>query len=108
MAELVDLSADRQARFLKGLTSNSTYTIFFSMYHVYAISSQVKRYIYVGLTSNLEERLRRHNKGYEQTTKAYRPFKLIYKEECDTRIEARQREKYFKSGTGKEFLKSLE
>jgi putative endonuclease len=65
------------------------------MYHVYAISSQVKRYIYVGLTSNLEERLRRHNKGYEQTTKAYRPFKLIYKEGCDTRYRSPAKRKVF-------------
>ena len=77
------------------------------MFHVYAISSQIRNYIYVGLTSNIEDRIRRHNKGYEQTTKPYRPFILIYSEECETREQARKREKYLKSGVGKEFLKSI-
>lgn len=77
------------------------------MYTVYAIRSLTRNYIYVGMTSDLEERLRRHNAGYEQTTKPYRPFELIYKEEVESRIEARNREKYFKSGVGKDFLKKL-
>jgi len=77
------------------------------MYKVYAIKSRLRNYIYVGLTSNLEERIRRHNDGRERTTKAYRPFELIYSEEHLTREEARKREKYFKSGVGKEFLKII-
>ena len=77
------------------------------MYTVYAICSLKRNYIYVGLTSNLKNRLDRHNKGYERTTKPYVPYKLIYTEECSTRIEARKREKYLKSGVGKEFLRSL-
>lgn len=77
------------------------------MYYVYAISSLVKKYIYVGLTSNIEKRLTEHNAGYQRSTMAYTPYKLIYKELFTTRVEARAREKYFKSGIGKEFLKSL-
>ena len=78
------------------------------MYKVYAIKSKLRNYIYVGLTSNLEERVRRHNDGREKTTRAYRPFELIYSEEHLTRTEARQREKYFKSAVGKEFLKKIQ
>ena len=78
------------------------------MYKVYAIKSRLRNYIYVGLTSNLEERIRRHNDGREKTTRAYRPFELIYSEEHLTREEARKREKYFKSGVGKEFLKKIQ
>ena len=77
------------------------------MYKVYAISSLERNYIYVGLTSNIDARLVRHNKGYERTTKPYSPFVLIYTEECTTRIMARNREKYWKSGIGKEILKRL-
>ena len=77
------------------------------MFYVYAIKSQTRNYIYVGLTGNLENRLSRHNKGYEKTTRAYRPFELIYKEECVERKTARKREKYLKSGVGKEFLRTL-
>ena len=77
------------------------------MFYVYAISSIEKNYIYVGLTSNFEERLKRHNGLKERTTKFYAPFKLIYIEEVPTRIDARVREKYWKSGIGKEKLRSL-
>ena len=77
------------------------------MYKVYAIKSYSRNYIYIGLTHNLEDRLNRHNKGWERTTRAYAPFKLIYSEDCDDRKSARQREKYLKSGMGKEFLKNL-
>ncbi len=77
------------------------------MYTVYCLSSLTRNYIYVGLTSNLEERIHRHNSGYEKTTKPYTPFKLIYSEMCLTRVEARKREKYWKSGIGKEKLRAL-
>ena len=59
------------------------------------------------MTQNLEERLIRHNSGREKTTKPYLPFELIYSEEHKSRVEARAREKYFKSGVGKDFLRSL-
>lgn len=49
----------------------------------------------------------RHNKGYERTTKFYAPFKLIYTELCQTRPQCRIREKYWKSGIGKEKLRKL-
>ena len=77
------------------------------MFFVYAISSLNRNYIYVGLTNNITRRIEEHQRGSNRTTKAYRPFKLILLEEYKTRVEARKREKYLKSGIGKEFLKSL-
>ena len=77
------------------------------MYYVYAISSLERNYIYVGLTDNIERRLSEHNSGKNKTTKPYYPFILIYFEECGNRTEARNREKYFKSGIGKEKLKTI-
>ncbi len=95
---LVDLSADRQARWIKN----------YIMFYIYAISSLHRNYIYVGMTKNLEERVERHNSGREKTTKSYRPFRLIYSEELDVdRPEARKREKYWKSGIGKEKLRII-
>jgi len=79
----------------------------FRMYYVYAISSLIKEYIYVGMSKDINTRIERHNKGYERTTKPYIPFELIYKEKCDSRVEARKREKYWKSGCGKEQLKEV-
>ncbi len=77
------------------------------MFYTYAIKSLNRNYIYVGLTNNVNRRLEEHNKGYNKTTKPYKPFKLIYKEEFVTRNKAREKEKYLKSGIGKEFLKSI-
>ena len=77
------------------------------MVWVYAISSLDQNYIYVGMTKDLKSRLNRHNSGREKTTKYYAPFRLIYKENCVDRITARKREKYWKSGVGKEHLRRL-
>ena len=61
----------------------------------------------MGLTNNLDRRVAQHNKGHEKTTRSYAPFRLIYHEVHATRAEARARERYLKSGIGKEYLKSL-
>ncbi|UZD21544.1 GIY-YIG nuclease family protein [Algoriphagus halophytocola] len=71
------------------------------MVTVYALSSIARNYVYVGLTTNLEERVYRHNSGYERTTRPYRPFKLVYQKDFPTRAEARKFEKYLKTTTGK-------
>ena len=61
----------------------------------------------MGFSSNVEQRLKQHNAGKITSTKGYRPWKLIYTEEIIGRIAARAKEKYYKSGIGKDFLKSL-
>jgi len=76
------------------------------MFYTYAIKSIKKNYIYVGLTNNINRRIKEHQMGFNKTTKPYLPFKIILQEQYSTRTEARQREKYLKSGCGKEFLKS--
>jgi len=77
------------------------------MYFVYAIKSVNRNYIYAGLTNDIERRVAEHNAGKNKTTKPYRPFKLIYSESFSTRVEARKKEKYLKSGIGKEYLKII-
>ncbi|MEK6566195.1 MAG: GIY-YIG nuclease family protein [Bacteroidota bacterium] len=72
---------------------------------VYCISSQTRNYLYVGLTNSLLRRVKQHNEGKERTTRVYRPFELILEEQFRSRAEARLREKYLKSGVGKEFLR---
>ena len=77
-------------------------------YVVYAIASVSRNYIYVGFTKELEVRFNRHNKGLNKSTAPYAPFKLIFKELVgSSREEARTREKYWKSGTGKRQLKII-
>ncbi|MEZ5003427.1 MAG: GIY-YIG nuclease family protein [Chitinophagales bacterium] len=74
-------------------------------YYVYVLKSTDNWRFYVGMTSKIERRLKEHNAGYTKSTKAYRPWDLVFFETFSTRIEARQREKYLKSGIGKEYIK---
>ena len=74
---------------------------------VYAIVSQKDNRIYVGMSSDITRRLKEHNSGNVFSTKAFRPWELLYQEFVGDRTRARNREKYLKSGVGKEFLKEL-
>ncbi len=59
------------------------------------------------MSKNPYRRLIEHNRGLTKSTKSRRPFKLIYIEEFEKRLEARKREKYLKSGIGRETIKEL-
>lgn len=59
------------------------------------------------MTRDVVARIARHNAGKEKTTKPYAPFQLIYSEVCTNRVAARQKEKYWKSGVGKEKLRQI-
>jgi putative endonuclease len=76
-------------------------------YYVYAIQSQKDGRIYVGMSENVELRIITHNNGRVFSTKGFLPWLLIYKEFVGERKNARVKEKYYKSGCGKEFLKRL-
>ena len=73
-------------------------------YKVYVLSSLVTRKSYVGFTNDLDRRIKEHNSGKSFYTKAFTPWKLIYKEEVGSYIEARSREKYLKSASGRRLV----
>ena len=77
------------------------------MVEVYAIVSQLNGNIYVGMALSAERRLKEHNGGRNRYTKGLRPWKLLKIEYFPDWKEARIREKYLKSGIGKELLKEL-
>ena len=75
------------------------------MYHVYGLYSPTYEKIYVGRTSNLQQRLLSHNKlGKKGWTVKYRPWKLVHTEICKTKEEAIRREKQLKSAQGRAFI----
>ena len=74
------------------------------MYFVYILKSEKDDNIYIGITDNLERRLKQHNKGKNLSTKYRKPLRLIYHEVVENRNEARKREKYLKSGSGREWI----
>ena len=60
------------------------------------------------MSTNVEQRIKEHNNGNVFSTKGYKPWTLIFEEDCGgSRKYAREREKYWKSGVGKEKLKAL-
>ncbi len=73
------------------------------MYFVYILLSEKDYKFYTGITDNIERRLRQHNKGSKSTRSTLNrgPFKLIFAQDCESRENARELEKYLKSGSGR-------
>jgi len=76
------------------------------MYYTYVLQSEKDQKLYIGWTDNLKNRFEKHQTGKVHSTKDRRPFKLIYFEACSDQGKAIAREKYFKSGFGRRFLKN--
>lgn len=75
------------------------------LYIVYVLESLIDQSWYIGQTSNLKERIKRHNNKEEISTKSKAPYKIIYLEGYLYRADAMRREKYLKSGAGRNKLK---
>jgi len=67
------------------------------MYTVYLIKSLSSDKKYIGCTSNLEERIKQHNKGLVKSTQQFKPWRLIYYETFLNKYDAYNREKELKS-----------
>ncbi len=78
-----------------------------AMVWVYAIKSELDGTLYVGISEDIERRLREHNLGKSKYSKGHRPWALVYSEMADGWENARKREKYLKTGVGKKWLKAL-
>ncbi|HQW18348.1 MAG: GIY-YIG nuclease family protein [Bacteroidia bacterium] len=77
------------------------------MFTVYVIYSQSHNVFYKGMTEDLERRLFQHNNGLlGNYTKNKAPWRLVYSETFLSKSDALKREKYFKTGAGRDFLKS--
>ncbi len=76
------------------------------MYTVYVLRSERDQKRYIGTTNNIEERLLEHKSGLVKSTKNRRPLKIVYTEEFKNKFDALVREKFFKSGQGREYLKN--
>ncbi|MFA7717586.1 MAG: GIY-YIG nuclease family protein [Candidatus Absconditabacterales bacterium] len=59
------------------------------------------------MTKNIDNRLKQHNDGAAKSTKAHRPYKIIYIERLNSYKEAYHRERYFKTGKGRDELKEI-
>jgi len=75
-------------------------------YFVYILLSEKNpRKYYIGITEDVESRLKRHNGGHELYTKTDMPWKLETYIAFNNKELAYQFEKYLKHGSGHAFLK---
>ena len=74
------------------------------MYYTYVLRSLKNGVLYKGQTQDLESRLTVHNSGMVSYTKKHMPWELVYYESFETRSEAMAREKFFKTGKGRDWL----
>jgi putative endonuclease len=75
-------------------------------YTVYIIQNN-EGLLYKGVTVNLLQRVRQHNTATGKWTSKKGPWNLVYSEIYTTKTEALKREKFLKSGKGRELLKKL-
>src|SRR5690348_13259385 len=76
------------------------------MFHVYILRSTRTGRRYVGSCENVEQRLRRHNEGHSKATRHGAPWMLLHIEAFANR-DAMRKERYFKTGRGRDELDKL-
>lgn len=74
------------------------------MNYVYVLRSHKDNQLYVGCTSDLRNRLNKHNNGEVTSTKYRRPLEMIYYEAFISKEDAFAREKWLKTGWGRNHL----
>jgi putative endonuclease len=67
-------------------------------WNVYILLCNQKTY-YIGLTSNIENRLKSHKAKFNIATKEFSDIQLVYTEQYKTRAEAEKREQQLKKWT---------
>ena len=77
------------------------------MYYVYIIESLQNGRYYIGATDNIARRVKEHNIGKSKSTKPYTPYRLVYKEEFNSLIEARKRENFIKKCKSRKYIREL-
>ena len=75
------------------------------MYFIYVLYSLKDHKLYKGYTSNLENRLKKHNSGGSKSTAKRKPFVLIHAEQFENKADALKRERYLKTLEGGSELK---
>lgn len=74
-------------------------------YFVYTLFSLKDNKFYVGFTTDIHQRINDHKSGYVTATNNRLPIKLIHFEYFSNREDAIAREKFFKSGFGREQMR---
>lgn len=90
-----------------GSKSGSAVRAPLEMFWLYILKNEETGRYYIGSTNDLERRIKQHSAGKTRTTKVLKTNKLVYTEQYDTLIEARNREKKLKSYKSKRYIEWL-
>ena len=77
------------------------------MFYVYVLQNTKTGRRYVGSCEKLNERVRRHNLGHSKATRHGIPWTLMHSECFSRRVDATRKERYYKSGRGRDELDRL-
>jgi putative endonuclease len=103
---LRDIGRSRH-RFQRDSTEGGKNHLESEMFYVYILKSSITKKHYIGCTDDLERRLLEHNNGKVKSSKAYKPWAMIYTESYNTGNEAFKRERQIKSYKGSEAFRNL-
>ena len=77
----------------------------YNKYYVYVLYSKMHNRYYTGSSADPHKRILSHNDPHNKGwTKRYAPWVLIYTQEFDNKTDALKRERWLKSGKGREFI----
>ena len=76
-------------------------------YYVYILRSLKNKSFYIGYSADLKKRLLEHNSGKSRATKPFIPYELIFYEAFRNVDDAKNREKYLKSGYGRKSIQKM-
>ncbi|TKC00181.1 GIY-YIG nuclease family protein [Pedobacter cryophilus] len=77
------------------------------MFFVYILFSQSLNKYYIGSTSDLEDRLRKHNSNHKGFTGTHSDWIIKYSETFETKIQALKREKQIKNWKSRIMIEKL-
>ncbi len=69
-------------------------------------SAKIDKY-YIGACTDMQRRLYEHNIGHSKFTKAGTPWMIVYTEEFDTSLQAKQRELQIKKMKSRKYIEGL-
>jgi putative endonuclease len=77
------------------------------MFFVYILYSSKRDRYYVGYTSEIENRVAKHNSGSTPSTKSGIPWVLVYSEKFEFKTDAIKREKGIKNMKCRKYIEDL-
>jgi len=101
------------SRFLSGVSPTTkgkltAFPFFLLMkYFLYILFSQAADKFYIGFTSDLSERLRKHKSNHKGFTGKFTDWKIVYTEDFDSKSEAYTRERQIKKWKNRNRIQQL-